>query len=115
MGLLTERVVVVSSGSQGVGAGIARAAAREGAAVMVTGRRPETGEAHTTAICAAVFAALKARAVAGPHRRAVRNLIAVAAEGYPFPTNLDRDQPSPRTLIVTSRSAAWRRRRRPSC
>jgi hypothetical protein len=47
----------------------------------------------TTAICAAVFPALKARAAAGPHRGAVRNLIAVAAEGYLFPTNLDRDQP----------------------
>lgn len=47
----------------------------------------------TTAICAAVLAALKARAAAGPDRRAMRNLIAVAAEGYPFPANLDRDQP----------------------
>jgi ectoine hydroxylase-related dioxygenase (phytanoyl-CoA dioxygenase family) len=53
----------------------------------------------TTAICAAVFPALKARAAGGPGgtggtgERAVRNLIAVAAEGYPFPTNLDRDQP----------------------
>ena len=47
----------------------------------------------TTAICAAVFPALKARAAAGRDGRAVRNLIAVAAEGYPFPTDLDRDQP----------------------
>ena len=45
MGLLTERVVLVSGGSQGVGAGIARAAAREGAAVVLTGRHPGTGEA----------------------------------------------------------------------
>jgi NAD(P)-dependent dehydrogenase (short-subunit alcohol dehydrogenase family) len=45
VGLLTERVVLVSGGSQGVGAGIARAAAREGAAVVITGRHPETGEA----------------------------------------------------------------------
>ena len=35
--------------------------------------------------------ALKALGVGGD--RAVRNLITVAAEGYPFPTNLDRDQP----------------------
>lgn len=47
----------------------------------------------TTAICAAVLAAQIARAAAGPDRRAMRNLIAVAAEGYPFPANLDRDQP----------------------
>jgi NAD(P)-dependent dehydrogenase (short-subunit alcohol dehydrogenase family) len=45
VGLLTERVVLVSGGSQGVGAGIARAAAREGAAVVLTGRHPGTGEA----------------------------------------------------------------------
>jgi NAD(P)-dependent dehydrogenase (short-subunit alcohol dehydrogenase family) len=45
VGLLTERVVLVSGGSQGVGAGIARAAAREGAAVVLTGRHPGPGEA----------------------------------------------------------------------
>jgi NAD(P)-dependent dehydrogenase (short-subunit alcohol dehydrogenase family) len=44
MGLLPERVVLVSGGTQGLGAAIARAAAREGAAVMVSGRRPEPGE-----------------------------------------------------------------------
>lgn len=45
MGLLDGRVVLVSGGTQGVGAGVARAAAREGADVAVTGRRPEVGEA----------------------------------------------------------------------
>ncbi|WP_299038269.1 SDR family oxidoreductase [uncultured Pseudokineococcus sp.] len=45
MGLLERRVVLVSGGTQGVGAGVARAAAREGADVVVTGRRPEVGEA----------------------------------------------------------------------
>ena len=39
MALLTDKVVLVSGGTQGVGAGVARAAAREGAAVAVTGRR----------------------------------------------------------------------------
>jgi NAD(P)-dependent dehydrogenase (short-subunit alcohol dehydrogenase family) len=43
--LLQDKVVLISGGSQGVGAGIARAAAREGAVVAVTGRRPETGAA----------------------------------------------------------------------
>jgi NAD(P)-dependent dehydrogenase (short-subunit alcohol dehydrogenase family) len=44
MGLLGDRVVLVSGGTQGVGAGVARAAAREGASVAVSGRRREPGE-----------------------------------------------------------------------
>src|ERR687890_1090182 len=44
MGLLTDRVVLISGGTQGVGAGVARAAAREGATVTITGRRREPGE-----------------------------------------------------------------------
>ncbi|WP_433277836.1 SDR family oxidoreductase [Pseudonocardia xinjiangensis] len=44
MGLLDEWVVLVSGGTQGVGAGVARAAAREGASVAVSGRRREPGE-----------------------------------------------------------------------
>jgi NAD(P)-dependent dehydrogenase (short-subunit alcohol dehydrogenase family) len=43
--LLEAKIVFISGGSQGLGAAIARAAAREGAeAVVVTGRRPEPGE-----------------------------------------------------------------------
>lgn len=45
MSLLKDKVVLVSGGTQGVGAAIALAAGREGAAVAVTGRRPEPGEA----------------------------------------------------------------------
>ncbi|WP_328773453.1 SDR family oxidoreductase [Streptomyces sp. NBC_00286] len=45
MGLLEDKVVLVNGGTQGVGAAVARAAVREGAAVAVTGRRPEPGEA----------------------------------------------------------------------
>ena len=58
------------------------------------GRAMET--ADTTAICRAVFPVLKARAAgawSGADSQAARNLITVAAEGYPFPTSLDRDQP----------------------
>jgi NAD(P)-dependent dehydrogenase (short-subunit alcohol dehydrogenase family) len=45
---LPERVVLVSGGTQGLGAAIARAAVREGAAVVVSGRRPEPGEKLVT-------------------------------------------------------------------
>ncbi|MEU1302616.1 SDR family oxidoreductase [Streptomyces shenzhenensis] len=44
MGLLEDKVVLVNGCSQGVGAGIVRAAAREGANVVFTGRRAEVGE-----------------------------------------------------------------------
>jgi NAD(P)-dependent dehydrogenase (short-subunit alcohol dehydrogenase family) len=44
MGLLEDKVVLVNGGSQGVGAGIVRAALREGARVVFTGRRADVGE-----------------------------------------------------------------------
>jgi NAD(P)-dependent dehydrogenase (short-subunit alcohol dehydrogenase family) len=52
-GLLRDKVVLVNGGSQGVGAAVARAAVREGAAVAVTGRRPEPGEALVAELAAA--------------------------------------------------------------
>ncbi|MEU9438998.1 SDR family oxidoreductase [Streptomyces sp. NPDC048252] len=42
--LLLDRVVLVNGGSQGVGAGIVRAAVRDGASVVFTGRRADVGE-----------------------------------------------------------------------
>jgi NAD(P)-dependent dehydrogenase (short-subunit alcohol dehydrogenase family) len=45
MGLLESKVVLIHGGTQGIGAAIARAAGREGAAVAVTGRRPAVGAA----------------------------------------------------------------------
>ncbi|ALO97622.1 Short chain dehydrogenase [Streptomyces hygroscopicus subsp. limoneus] len=53
MGLLDDKVVLVSGGSQGVGAAVARAAVREGAAVAVSGRRREPGEALVAELSAA--------------------------------------------------------------
>ena len=44
MPLLDNKVVFISGGSQGLGAAIARAAVRECARVVVTGRRPGPGE-----------------------------------------------------------------------
>lgn len=44
MGLLDGRVLLVSGGTQGVGAAVAKAAVREGATVAISGRRREVGE-----------------------------------------------------------------------
>ena len=44
-GLLDGKVVLVSGGTQGLGAAVAKAAARQGADVAVTGRRRDVGEA----------------------------------------------------------------------
>lgn len=44
MPLLSDKVVLVSGGTSGVGAGIVRAAVREGAEVAFSGRRAEAGQ-----------------------------------------------------------------------
>ncbi len=56
--LLRDQVVLLSGGTAGVGAGIARTAAREGATVAVTGRRREPGEALAAELRAAGTEAL---------------------------------------------------------
>lgn len=62
MGLLDDKVVLVNGGSRGVGAAVARAAVREGAAVAVTGRRAEPGEALVAELTAAGGEAMFVRA-----------------------------------------------------
>ncbi|MDO9379672.1 MAG: SDR family oxidoreductase [Nocardioidaceae bacterium] len=44
--LLADKVVLVSGGTQGLGAAVATAAAHHGAQVVVTGRRPDVGAAR---------------------------------------------------------------------
>ncbi len=44
-------------------------------------------------VAKAVYPALKERQEAGADAAALAHAVAAAAEGYPFPTNLDRDQP----------------------
>ncbi|HEY3529818.1 MAG TPA: phytanoyl-CoA dioxygenase family protein [Nocardioides sp.] len=55
------------------------------------GRAMETVD--TTAICRAVHPVLRRWRAEGVGDRAIGNVVASAAEGYPFPTNLDLDQP----------------------
>ena len=58
MTLLEERVVLISGGTRGLGAAVARAAAREGALVAIAGRRREPGEALAAELTAAGTKAL---------------------------------------------------------
>jgi NAD(P)-dependent dehydrogenase (short-subunit alcohol dehydrogenase family) len=62
MPLLAEKVVLVSGGSQGLGAGIARAASREGGTVAVIGRSADRGEAVASDLRATGAAAVFLRA-----------------------------------------------------
>ena len=52
MGTLDDKIILISGGTQGVGAGIARAAVSEGATVVVTGRRPDVGETFVAELTA---------------------------------------------------------------
>ncbi|MDT5242633.1 MAG: hypothetical protein QOD36_9, partial [Mycobacterium sp.] len=46
-----------------------------------------------TAMVRAVYPALRAMKAAGRPHRELLNAVVATAEGYPFPTNLDNDQP----------------------
>ena len=61
-------------------------------------------------VARAVYPVLLERKAAGMPDVALANALAAAAEGYPFPTNLDRDQP---VAGLTPASQAEHRPRRP--
>ncbi len=46
-----------------------------------------------TAMVRAVYPVLRAMQRSGRPRRELENIVVATAEGYAFPTNLDRDQP----------------------
>jgi ectoine hydroxylase-related dioxygenase (phytanoyl-CoA dioxygenase family) len=58
-----------------------------------------------TAMCRALYPALRA---GGADERALRNVVAASAEGYAFPTNLDRDQPIGGLAPGTQAELVWR-------
>jgi NAD(P)-dependent dehydrogenase (short-subunit alcohol dehydrogenase family) len=80
MSLLQDRVVLVSGGTLGLGAGIARAAAREGALVAVTGRRPEPGQALVAELSRAGTKALFVQADVGDVAQALMSVAATITE-----------------------------------
>jgi NAD(P)-dependent dehydrogenase (short-subunit alcohol dehydrogenase family) len=78
--LLRDRVVLISGGTAGLGAGIARAAGREGALVAVTGRRREPGEAMAAELTGSGIKALFVQADVAEVTQARACAAAVIAE-----------------------------------
>jgi len=70
------------------------------------GRALET--VNRTAVSRALYPTLLARKRAGVAEAELRTIIAAAAEGYPFPTNLDLDQPIGSLNAETQAELTWR-------
>ncbi len=60
-----------------------------------------------TAMTKALFPALTAQKASGADERSLRNVVAASAEGYAFPTNLDRDQPIGGLAPQTQAELVW--------
>ena len=59
-------------------------------------------------MCRALYPGLLAQQAAGADERSLRNAVAASAEGYAFPTNLDRDQPIGGLAPETQAELVWR-------
>jgi ectoine hydroxylase-related dioxygenase (phytanoyl-CoA dioxygenase family) len=70
------------------------------------GRAMETVD--RTAMCRALYPGLLAQQAVGADERSLRNAVAASAEGYAFPTNLDRDQPIGGLAPETQAELVWR-------
>src|SRR5687768_1389822 len=70
------------------------------------GRAMETVD--RTAMTRALYPVLLAQRTAGVDDSSLRNIVAASAEGYAFPTNLDRDQPIGGLAPETQAELLWR-------
>jgi ectoine hydroxylase-related dioxygenase (phytanoyl-CoA dioxygenase family) len=59
------------------------------------------------AMCTALYPVLARRRAGGAGERELRNVVAASAEGYAFPTNLDRDQPVGGLAPQTQAELVW--------
>jgi ectoine hydroxylase-related dioxygenase (phytanoyl-CoA dioxygenase family) len=66
------------------------------------------GTVDTERVSTALYPTLRARRTAGAPAKDLRNVVAAAAEGYPFPTNLDRDQPVGALVPESQAELVWR-------
>ena len=82
MAALTDKIILVSGGTQGVGAGIARAAVREGATVVVSGRRAEVGEAFAAELSADGRRGARSSRPTWPTSRAAQASVAAVIERH---------------------------------
>jgi hypothetical protein len=64
------------------------------------------GTVDTERVAEAVYPTLRARKAAG--EKDLHNVVAAAAEGYPFPTNLDRDTPVGSLNPESQAQLVWR-------